>query len=123
MPYQEVIIKQFAWHIEKRVQNWDEAAVAPTDAAATWAKLTNYRLDVAQRWWDAGISPTALAQVVELITEGLNPADLALRVQGRTIAEHLARGSSVRWCLMAAGWAKPAVAAPRRHKRRPVNGK
>jgi hypothetical protein len=41
---------------------------------------------------------------------GLQPADLAIRVQQHTIAEHLARGNSVAWCLNAARWSRPQSA-------------
>lgn len=109
VPHQDRIVKRFAWYIEQRVSDWSGLGITPADAAASWAKLTNYKLEVAQRWWDAGINPAALDQIVELMTHGLQPADLARRVQRHTIAQHLARGSSVQWCLMAAGWTKPTA--------------
>lgn len=110
VPYQDTIVKQYAYYIKERVADWNGTGPSPAEAAATWAKLTKYKIDDAKRWWDAGVHPLALDQITELMLAGLEPADLAIRVQQRSIAEHLARGSSVAWCLHAARSSRPKSA-------------
>lgn len=113
--YQDQTLKRFEWYIQRRVPSWNDVPFTPAEVAATWAKLTEYKLELAQRWWDAGLDPLAVEHIADLVGEGLAPADLATRVGNRTIAEHLSRGCSVKWCLMAAGWAtSPNIPSPRR---------
>lgn len=66
-----------------------------------WAELTDYDLELAQRWWNAGVDPLHTGQVQELIWQGLNPSDLAVIIRGRSILEHLQSGTSVTWCINA----------------------
>lgn len=116
VPYQDRIIKQFAWYIKELVPEPTGVNVSAMDAAATWAKLTNYKLDTARQWWDAGLHPLALDQIVDLLANDFEPQDLLRRVRGRTIAEHLGAGTSVTWCVMAARWTKPGRAGSPRSR-------
>jgi hypothetical protein len=73
------------------------------------ADLTNYDLDLAQRWWTgtADIDPRKPNQLVSAIVEGFSIHDLGQVVQGRTIAEYLHAGYSVEWCVHSTGNARP----------------
>lgn len=50
------------------------------------------------------VAPDELALITELHKHGLKPAHLAADVIGKPLIEHLRRGSSVKWCVLAAGW-------------------
>ncbi|WP_236789285.1 hypothetical protein [Amycolatopsis sp. GM8] len=88
--YRATIVKQFEFAIGKRV-DWSTADAKPDQVAAAWAAAARYDQDRAAI--DLLGSPNA---------EGIRVEDLALRVQGRTIAEHRRRGNSVEWCVQAA---------------------
>lgn len=103
--YRPVILKQFIFYIEQRVDLRD-TSLSKQGVAATWVDLTMGRIDVAQRWWNAGLSPLALDVLVALMDQGLSPEDLSVRIGQRTIIELIDRGTSVAWCKQALGWAR-----------------
>lgn len=104
---QDTIRKQFAYWIDQHVQ-WSETDLHQNQVVATWVALTNYDLELAQRWWAAGVNPAHLEQISELMNHGLRPQDLASRIGGKTILDHLRAGSTVKWCVMAADWHRSA---------------
>ena len=105
--HRATILKQFHYWIDQRVDR-GHAMRAPADLVRVWAELTDYDLELAKRWWNAGVYPLGTGQVRELIWHGLNPGDLAVVIQGQTILEHLQSGTSVTWCINAIRWGRRA---------------
>jgi hypothetical protein len=68
----------------------------------------DYDLDIAQRWWDLGIDPGTPSPLINAIKEGLRIEHLRRVIDGRTVAEHLQYGNSLRWCLGAMGMSTSA---------------
>lgn len=68
-----------------------------------WITATQSDLNLACRWWRAGVSPLN-RQITELVNEGLEPENLSTRVQGRTVLQHLAKGAPPKWCVSALHW-------------------
>jgi hypothetical protein len=104
--HKTTVLKQFRWWIDKRGVDWSKTDLHPDWVVGTWVSLTNYDLDLAKSWWDAGIDPLDLKRIADLSEHGLRPRDLVITIDGRTILEQLRRGSSVEWCIQAAKWAR-----------------
>jgi hypothetical protein len=86
--------------------------------ADQWTELVHGDLERARAWWAAGFSPLDQS-VTELIQEGVQPEDLAVRVDGRTLLEHFRSGEfdkSGRWCAHQASRAGCSGAEARHHK-------
>lgn len=99
--YHDTTRKRFKYYIAQQLPDLTDTAL---DRLATmWTTLTSYDLDLAQRWWASGIDPGNPAQLADAIKAGLQVEHLKIMVQGRTIAEHLRAGNSVRWCMGAIG--------------------
>lgn len=45
--HRQVVVKRFAWYIERRADDWTSTKLTPPKVAATWAKLTGYSLELA----------------------------------------------------------------------------
>lgn len=100
--YPDVTIKRFKHYIAELLP--DRSADEIAELAQAWVSLTHYNLNLAQRWWAAGVNPGSPDQLVNAINAGLQVEDLA-RVIGRlTVAEHLQAGNSLRWIMAALGW-------------------
>ena len=99
-------LKRFAYYIAQRLP--DLAPERAAELANKWASLTNYDVDLAQRWWSSGVSPNDPGELAQAILEGLQIQDLGKVVNGKTIAEHLQAGSSPTWCLQALHWQRSA---------------
>jgi hypothetical protein len=97
--------KRIRFYLDKRV---DAKGTGPDRAqlAAEWAGLANDDVDSVLRWWHAGIDPENPGQLNEAIREGFSPQDLKEVVRGKTIAEHLHDGQSLRWCINALSWGR-----------------
>lgn len=100
--HQTVTVKRFEYHIKQRLPARTEGDIAGLVAA--WVGLTNHDLDLAQRWWDAGVNPDNPGDLVKAIEGGLRIQDLGEVVKDRSIAEHLQAGNSLDWCLIALDW-------------------
>ena len=100
-------VKRFKFYIERRLTDRKPGKVA--ELAKAWAQLTNYDLDLAQRWWDAGMDPSGPDQLVKAIEASLRIEDLGKVIyKGRTVAECLQAGNSLAWCMAALHWRRPA---------------
>lgn len=100
--YREVTVKRFAYYIGKLSPERPPEEV--NKLAATWAALSEYNVDRAQRWWSNGVDPVQPGQFADAIAAGLEPSDLGEVVHDRTIAEHLRAGNSLAWCMDALRW-------------------
>lgn len=100
--YRAVTVKRFIHYLAQRLPTRPVEDIA--ELAQAWARLTSDDLDLAQRWWDAGVDPGNPGQLASAIRQGFRVQDLAEVVQGRTIAEHLQAGNSIAWCLAALHW-------------------
>lgn len=101
--YSAITFKRFRWWIDKHV-DWSKTEWNPDYVVAVWLSLTNHNLDLAKSWWDAGINPLGLEQIIAIAEHGLRPQDLAVRIGQRTILEHIQRGTAVEWCVNALNW-------------------
>jgi hypothetical protein len=101
-----IAVERFRYYIEERLPGRPPEEIA--ELAQAWAGLTRYDLDLAQRWWRAGVDPGSPDQLVDALTEGLQVEHLGEVVGGKTIAEHLQAGNSPTWCSRALGWERPA---------------
>lgn len=99
--FRDVTSKRFRHHLGKRLPHLAETALDPLVTA--WVTLTDYDLDLAQRWWDLGVDPGMPSPLINAIKEGLRIEHLRRVIDGRTVAEHLHQGNSLRWCLGAMG--------------------
>lgn len=104
--YRTATVKRFRYYITGRLPNYPEAEIEELTEA--WVLLTSYDLDLAQRWWAAGVDLAHPEQLADAINQGLRVQDLEEVVQGRTIAEHLQTGNSPTWCLSALYWKRSA---------------
>lgn len=105
--YRATTVKRFEYHIGRRLTG--RTTETQAELARAWAGLTNYNLDLAQRWWDAGIDPGSPRELAKAIEAGLQVEDLGEVIAGaRTIAEHLQAGNSLAWCLGALHWKRSA---------------
>jgi hypothetical protein len=104
--YRATTVKRFEYWIAKRLTNRSAEEIAKL--ASAWVGLTNYDLELAQRWWTAGVDPSEPDQLANAFREGLQVQDLGEVVGERTIAEHLQAGNSVTWCLHALHWKRSA---------------
>lgn len=99
--YRDVTLKRFRYHLGKSLPHLTEAAL--TRLVTLWAVLTDYDLERAQRWWSLGIDPGAPGPLINAMKAGLRIEHVGRVVHGRTVAEHLQNGNSLRWCLGAMG--------------------
>lgn len=100
-------VKRFKYHIAQALTDRTTEEVA--ELATAWVSLTDYNLDLAQRWWQAGVDPGTPGQFAKAIEDGLRVEDLGEVVAGgQTIAEHLQAGNSLVWCLGALHWKRSA---------------
>lgn len=105
--HRAITVKRFKFHIAQKLTDRTTEEVA--ELATAWVNLMNFNLDVAQRWWDAGVDPGKPGQLAKAIEEGLRVEDLGEVVTGgRTIAEYLQAGYSPAWCLGALHWRRLA---------------
>lgn len=104
--YKRTNLIRFGWYIDQIV-DWTDNSVSRGQVIAAWVALSKGDIDVARRWWEAGIDPCKLSAARELMEEGLHPRDLAICINSKTIAEHLKSGSSIKWCLNALRWHRP----------------
>jgi hypothetical protein len=100
--YRAVTVKRFAYYIGKLLPERPPEEV--NGLAATWAALSEYNVDRAQRWWSNGVDPAQPGQFADAIAAGLEPSDLGEVIHNRTIAEHLRAGNSLAWCVDALRW-------------------
>ena len=105
--YRAITIKRYEHYL--RLQLPQEAVDNIAQLAAAWAGLTNYNLELAQRWWDAGVKPDNPGDLAKAIEGGLQIQNLGEVVHGRTIAQHLQAGNSLDWCLIALDWTRQAA--------------
>lgn len=99
-------VKRFRHYIIEKVPGRTDTEI--TELVATWVAFTDHNLDLAQRWWGAGIDAGKPDQLVNAIEAGFSLKDLVQVVHGRTIAEHLQAGYSIAWCMGALHWQRPA---------------
>jgi len=104
--YRTATAKRFRYYITEKVPGRTDAQIA--ELVAAWVELTDYNLDLAQRWWAAGINPGKPDQLASAVEAGFTPQELGRVVQGRTLAEHLQAGCSIDWCMGALRWQRPA---------------
>ena len=97
--HQATNAKRFKWHLDRLLPDRPPEEIAGLVRA--WVAVTNYDLDLAQRWWAAGIDPASPDRLTEAIVSGFRVEDLSKVVHGRTVAEHLQVGNSLRWCMLA----------------------
>jgi hypothetical protein len=100
--HRAVTIKRFQHYIKQRLPMRTEEEIARL--ARAWVSLTNYDLDLAQCWWDAGVNPGQPGELSKAIEGGLRVQDLGEVVHGRSVASHLQAGNSPDWCLIALEW-------------------
>jgi hypothetical protein len=109
-PSQRRLMRRAVFFIDVR----DRIPVAVLDdeqvrrVAEHWAELVDGDLDRARSWWAAGINPLDQS-VAELIEARVQPEDLAVQVDGRTLLEHFRSGErdkSGRWCAHEASRAR-----------------
>lgn len=100
--YRAVTIKRFRHYLAERMPERPAEEVA--ELAEAWVALTKYDVDLARRWWTAGVDPGNPRQLVSAITAGFRIEDLGEVVKGRTIAEHLQAGNPLAWCVLALDW-------------------
>jgi hypothetical protein len=103
--YRDVNRKRYEFYISQIV-DWDTTSLSKEYVTATWFSLTGENLELAQRWWNAGMNPLALEQIAALVEQGWSPADLAARVKDRSVVYWLNRGATVEWCVLALGWSR-----------------
>ena len=101
--YKGTVVKQFRWWIDQRV-DWSKTELNPDYVTAMWTNLAKCDLDLAKSWWNAGIDPLNLEQITNLARHNFHPRDIVIRINGRTILEHLGRGASIEWCVHAKNW-------------------
>lgn len=101
--YKTTIFRQFCWWIDQRV-DWSKTELSSAYVAAVWMSLTNHNLDLAKKWWEAGIDPLDLEQIAALSKHGIHPRDLVVRIGRRIILEHLCGGTPVEWCVSSMNW-------------------
>ena len=104
--YRDVTVKRFRYHLEKHLPDLPETALDPLVRA--WAILTDYDVDLAQRWWESGADPGRPDLLVNAIDNGLRIEHMRRVIDGRSLAEHLMRGNSLRWCLGVMGMSTSA---------------
>jgi hypothetical protein len=104
--YRATTLKRFAYYIRRWLPDLTPDRAA--ELANEWASVTSYDVDLAQRWWNSGVSPNDPSDLAHAIMGGLQIQDLAEVVNGKTIAEHLQAGSSPTWCLRALHWQRSA---------------
>jgi hypothetical protein len=78
--YRAVTIKRFRHYLTERMPERPAEEVA--QLAEAWVALTKYDLDLAQRWWTAGVDPGNPGQFASAITAGLRIEDLGGSRQG-----------------------------------------
>jgi hypothetical protein len=99
--YRDAAPKRYAFYLSQSLPNLTSGEI--TRLAEAWVMLTDYNLDLAQRWWAAGIDPSHPEHLADAIEAGLELEHLGLDLNGRSVAEHLQAGSPLRWILGAMG--------------------
>jgi hypothetical protein len=97
--YRDTNFKRFKWHLAQLLSGWTTDEI--TALARTWAAVTDYDLDVAQRWWAEGVDPAKPGELADAIAVGLRVRDLNEVIDRQTVAEHLQAGNSLKWCMLA----------------------
>ena len=104
--YRDITAKRFRHYIVEKLPGRPDGEIS--ELVAAWVRLTESNLDLAQRWWAAGLDPGKPDQLVSAIKAGFDIKDLGQVVHGRTIAEYLQAGYPIDWCMGALHWQRPA---------------
>ena len=90
--HQAINAKRFKWYLGRLLPNRPSGEIA--GLARAWAAVTNYDLDLAQRWWAAGIDPASPDQLTEAVVCGFRVEDLSKVVHGRTVPPSISKGAT-----------------------------
>ena len=92
-------------HYIDQLVDWTQTDIDRTEAILAWAMLSNHKVDLVNYWWSKGVHPLDFVEVTKLAAKGLQPTDLLVGINGRTIAEYLRAGCTAEWCELALEWA------------------
>jgi hypothetical protein len=95
--YRDAAPKRYAFYLSQSLPGLTSGEI--TRLARAWVMLTDYNLDLAQRWWATGIDPGHPEHLADAIEAGLELEHLGFDLDGRSVAEHLRAGSPLRWIL------------------------
>ena len=112
--YRDTAPKRYAFYLSQSLPGLASDEI--TRLAKAWVVLTDHNLDLAQRWWAAGIDPSHPEHLADAIAAGLELEHLGLDLDGRSVAEHLQAGSPLRWILGAIGLSTSMGGGPERRR-------
>jgi hypothetical protein len=92
--------KRLEFYLDQRVANWP-ATRDRDQVVAAWAAATNYDVDMAKAWWDSGVHPLEIPEILDLIENGMELSDLSIELDGMTVLEHITHRSPARWLALA----------------------